>query len=95
MGLRCLCGMGVISLFLIVQLKRKLSPIPWMGEGTMYEHSSHKSKGDGLHVFSSFSLILAKFPPQPFLASYGQPRGGGGGGGQPAARNTPFRRHCG
>ena len=35
MGLRCFSGMGVISLFLIVRLKRKLSPIPWMGEGTM------------------------------------------------------------
>ena len=27
--------MGVISWFLIVQLKKKSSPIPWMGEGTM------------------------------------------------------------
>ena len=35
MDLRCLSGMEVISLFLIFQLKRKLSPIPWMGEGTM------------------------------------------------------------
>ena len=35
MGLRCLSGMEVTSLFLIVRLKRKLSPIPWMGEGTM------------------------------------------------------------
>ena len=55
-------------------------------------------------VFSSFSLILAKFPPQPFLASRGQPRGGRGGGGgggggvqppQPrlaAAWNTPNMR---
>ena len=52
-------------------------------------------------VFSSFSLILAKFPPQPFLASRCQPgggggEGGGGGGVQPAqprlaaARNTPY-----
>ena len=35
MGLRCLSGMEVTSLFLIVRLKRKLSPIPWMREGTM------------------------------------------------------------
>ena len=45
-------------------------------------------------VFSSFSLILAKISPQPFLASRGQPRGGGEGRGgsthSAAARNTPI-----
>ena len=35
-------------------------------------------------VFSSFSLILAIFPPQPFLASRGQQRGGEGGVNQPS-----------
>ena len=47
-----------------------------------------------MHIFNtSFSLILAKFPPQPFLASRGQPRGGrgGGGGGGEGGSNPPSR----
>ena len=39
-------------------------------------------------VFSSFSLILAILPPQPFLANRGQPRGGGRGGGRGEGGST-------